>query len=153
MSDLKQYSNTGTELWKKTSLGTVYYMPVTVGGLEIPNAQISINSKKQIVETSIAGREGTIKELISAEDYKISIEGLWISDTDDYPEDGIEDFRKLYNRHEAVELKCAMTDIFLQEDDKVVLTDFDCPKMQGKQNSQSITFNAISDKYYELEIN
>ncbi len=42
----KEYSQLGNCLWKKTKLGTLEYLPVTLGELEIPNALITITGKK-----------------------------------------------------------------------------------------------------------
>ena len=75
---LQEFTNKGTRLYKKDYLGRWYFMPVTFitdskEKYEIPEAVLSITGKKTIVETPMVGRKGSVKELISIDDYKVSI--------------------------------------------------------------------------------
>ena len=80
----------GTRLYKQDALGRWYFMPVFIKHkdirsndkarssdnehtLELENAVISIEGTKNIVRTPLIGRRGSVKELISIGDYKISI--------------------------------------------------------------------------------
>jgi hypothetical protein len=154
----KEYSSSGTALWKKTKLGTLEYLPVTLGELEIPNALITITGKKNIVETPMVGRKGTIKELINIEDYDIKITGLWINDeSNDYPEEEVAAFMKLWKKNESVKIVNALTDIIFTSDDSdfsdmVVTKGFSMPDMKGIQHAQVIQIDCVSDQYFELEI-
>ena len=115
---------------------------------EIPNAVISINGKKTIVETAMVGRKGTVKELISVDDYEINIAGVALDS--DFPDSQIAELNDLYNINEAVTLKCALTDIFLEEEDKVVLKSIDFQEMRGCETSQVFKMNLVTDRSFEL---
>ena len=60
---------------------------------EIPNAVISIRGKKSIVETAMVGRKGTVKELISVDDYEIRIAGVCLDV--DFPDQQINALNEL----------------------------------------------------------
>lgn len=148
------HSNTGAVVRRQDVLGGWYFMPVAFEtqrwSMEAENAVVSIVAKKSIVSTPLVGLEGTVKELISIDDYEISIAGVILSG--DWPEAGITQLHELFRVNEAVGLKCAMTDIFLSGDDKVVITDISYPEMQGVENAQAFKMKCLSDKPFELII-
>ena len=152
---LKTHSNKGTAIYKKDLLGNYYFMPVTFihKGMEyeIDCALVNITGKKNIIETALVGRKGTIKELISIQDYQISITGAVIGDGE-WSEDGLDKINELYNINEAIELRCALTDVFLTEGDKVVITDLSIPQMQGVEYVQVVEIKCVSDRALELII-
>ena len=147
----------GSTLYKQDYRGRWYFMPVVfehpeVGEVEIPHAVISITGKKNIVETQLVGRKGSVKELINLEDYQITIAGFIQSTDGTYPENEIVQIRGLYDVNESVELICALTDLILDEDDKVVITDIDFPSTPGIEDGQVIRIECVTDKPFELII-
>lgn len=153
-ADVKTSSDTGSVLRKKDAQGRYYFMPVVFEHkgkeYEIPNAVISFTGKKNIVETAMVGRKGSVKELISIDDYEISIQG--IASSDDFPEAAIAELNELYNINEAVALKCALTDIFLEEDDRVVIKSIDISDMKGTETFQVFKIDLVTDCSFELTI-
>lgn len=151
--ELKTESKLGTPLRKKDALGRWYFLPVIIEHegkeYELPNSVIKISGKKKIIETDMTGRKGSVKELISLNDYEITVSGAVVAD--DFPEDGISMLNELYNINESVSLKCALTDIFLG-DDKVVIKDIDFAAMKGTEHVQVFTMNLVSDNNFELII-
>lgn len=152
-----QLSNTGAPLWKRTKLGTIEYLPVILAGVEIPHALISITGKKNIVETAIYGQPLTIKELVNVDDYQIKITGLFINDeSNDFPEDEINKFIKLWNINSSVEIVNVLTDLLLANIDgehpKVVIKNFSMPEMKGVQHAQIIQIDCVSDIPFEIEL-
>lgn len=148
----KMTSNLGAKLRKKDVKGRIYFMPVVLGyngkEYEIPNATIGFQGKKRIVETPMIGRRGTVKELVSLDDYEITISGVCIDQ--DFPEDALQELAGLYEVNESVTLKCALTDIFLSEDDKVVLRSIDIPAEKGTDVAQRFAMKLVTDKSFEL---
>ncbi len=72
-----------------------------------------------------------------------STDGTW-------PEDEIERMRDLYNVNESVNLLCALTDLILDEDDRVVITGIDFPSTPGIEDGQVIRIECTTDKPFEL---
>ncbi len=151
---MKENTNLGTTLRKNDLKGRMYFMPVTLihekKEYEIPNAIIGIKTTKKIVETPMVGRQGTVKELISINDYEISIAGLAVSD--DWPEEELIQLNELFNINESVEIKSALTDIFLEQDSMVVIKSMDFAEMKGVETVQTVKISLITDRSFDLVI-
>lgn len=146
----KAFTALGSTLRKGDAQGRYYFMPIEINGIEIPNAVISIKGKKTIVETAMVGRKGTVKELISVDDFEIEIAGVAMDV--DFPDEAIDELNNLFNINESVPLKCALTDIFLSQDDKVVIKSIDFPAMKGYESVQFFKMSLVSDRSFELII-
>lgn len=159
----------GTRLRKLDERGIWHFMPVYVkhpdiqgssdsgdgsqeNTLELPNAVIGITGKKTIVTTPMIGRKGSVKELINIDDYEITIAGFIQSKDGTYPEAEITQMRDLFNINEAVELVSALTDLILDEGDRVVITDIDFPSTPGIEDGQVVRIECVTDKEFELII-
>lgn len=151
---LKTQSNKGTTLYKKDALGNYYFMPVTFihqgKEYEIPCALISMTGRKNIIETPLVGRQGAVKELISLEDYQISITGAVVGENQTWPEEQLDALNELYRINEAIELKCALTDIFLSENDKVVIQELSLPSAGQTEHVQVVEMKCVTDRAFEL---
>lgn len=152
----------GTRLRGKDRLGHWYFMPVSFiysspagekKTLELERAEIkAVSVKKNIVETSLVGRKGAIRELISSEDFKVSIRAVARTEDGTYPADQIVAFKELYNVNEAVELKSVLTDLLFDENDKVVITDMSFPETPGVEDEQDVEIECVTDKPFELTV-
>ncbi|MEG2122088.1 MAG: DUF6046 domain-containing protein, partial [Rikenellaceae bacterium] len=147
-----------TDAATSTATGTVLYdedglfMPVTIGGLKIPFAVMTISGKKTIVETALVGAKGTVKELVSVDDYAITIAGMLYNGTM-YPELEISRFMELYLTNESVSLVSAFSDVvFNYGSDKVVIKSVSFPPMGGCEEMQAVKIECVSDAPYELII-
>lgn len=151
----------GTRLYKQDALGRWYFMPVSmrhpdISGkdhtLELPNAVISLEQTKKIIETDLVNRKGSVKELISIEDYDITI-GAFIQSADgSYPEQEITRLRELFQINESVELISVLTDLLFDKDDKVVITSVSWPATPGIEDGQAVTLKCKTDMPFELII-
>ena len=148
----RESSNLGSTLRKRDANGRWYFMPVVLvykgKEYEMPNSLISIRGKKNIVSTPMVGRKGTVKELISMDDYEISIQGVAL-DTD-WPDDQLAAIKEIYSVNESVQLKCALTDIFMDDEDMVVIKSIDIPEMRGVEHAQTYSLELETDRSFEL---
>jgi hypothetical protein len=155
-ADDNNYTQKGVAIRREGLRGRWYFMPVTFidegKEYEIPCALISVTGKKTIVETPMVGRKGSVKELISIDDYKVSIAGYVQSADGTYPENEIAQLMELYSINRSVELESALTSIVFDEGDKVVITDISFPEMQGVEDGQIVKIECLTDKEFELII-
>jgi len=127
----------------KDVLGRYYYMPVELGGIWLPNEPIiTITRQKNIIKTVVSGRQGTVKEQFSANDFSINMKIRAISETLDYPYDLVEELIELFEINEALDINSPITDILGIT--KVVIEEYTLDA-KTKQNIQDITLNLISD--------
>lgn len=152
----RQQMINGTELYKQDFRGIWYFMPVYISHkgkrVELQNAVISITGEKIIVKTPLVGRKGSVKELISIDDYKINITAFIHSDDGTYPAEAISEVKELYNINEAVEIISVLTDLILDTDDKVVITNIDYPATPGIEDGQAVRIECETDKEFELTL-
>lgn len=147
-----EQSSKKIDYFAKGLFGRPYFMPVKLGEVNLPNPVIKITSKKTIVETAMVNRVGTVKELISLEDYRINIKGIIITEDNSYPEDDIRTIHELYKQNTSFPIISALTNIFLTDDNKVVITDITWPEVSGTQNVKTYEMNLVSDHPFDLII-
>ena len=131
---------------------SAYYLPVYLNDKLIEHCILSVTSKKTIVETPLVNRTGTVKELISIEDYSIQLDGFFIGTKGQFPDREIDELVQLYKKNEAIQLKCALTDYFILESDKVVIKSLEFPQQKAVINVRHFRMSLVSDSIFELEI-
>ncbi len=140
-------------LYKMSALGVPMFLPATLDGVELENPIITITGRKKIVETEMTGFDGSVKEIINLQDYAIKINCTLVAEPGSiWVEQPIIELKELYKKNKALTLRCALTDLFLQPKNNVVITGFNLPDMQGIENAQVVELDMLSDKYFELEI-
>lgn len=147
---------------RKVKKGIWYFMPVSFShtdqktkitkSWEFDEAVVSISGKKTIVETAMVGRKGSVKELISVDDYEIKFMGVLESSTGDYPEQEMQELVRLWEINEAVKMHCALTAFFLKEDDSVVIKTIEPITVEGQEDIQAFSLTMVSDSPFELEL-
>jgi|WetSurMetagenome_2_1015567.scaffolds.fasta_scaffold02807_15 hypothetical protein len=153
--DTERLSAQGAVLYKKEANGTEAFCPVdiyhpgTKKNYSLPYSTVSVTRSKNIVETALPGRKGTVKELIQIEDTQLQIQGVILGD--DLPETEISELNELFEINEAVQFKNAFAEIFMKADNNVIIKDLQCPDMKGITGAQAYSFVAITDSVLELE--
>lgn len=148
------YANKGAILARGDMQGEYYFMPVTFihqgKSYEIDCALVSITGKKNIITTPLVGQKGSVRELVNIDDYKISITGALIGEDGQWPEAKLDDINELFSINQAIELKCALTDVFFEDGDKVVITDMNLPAATQIEHVQVVEIQCETDKPFEL---
>lgn len=145
-------SKLGENYWLDNLLGRPVFMPVRLGGILLPNPLVSISGSKTIVETAIAGRDGTVKEIISTNDYSIKVKCYVKDNTDLYPEDLVRKIVNLYKSNKVLTIECVLTDFFLQPKDNCVITDINIPEYEGLETMEVIELSLKSNRTFEILI-
>lgn len=137
---------------KRDLMGRPVPMPVHLNDTELPNAVISLTGKKTIVETPLTGSvlRGTVKELVSVDDYKIQIRGIIVNTSDEaYPEDYVLRLRELFELRESVSIDSPICELF--DIEEMVITDFNLPEIRG-MHYQAYEINGLSDDDFTTEL-
>lgn len=143
--------------YAKDVQGRDVFMPLTLGGLFLPYVWLNIKVAKRLIETPLTERRGSAIELISFDAVQIGVKGLVIKHDGTFPEEEIEDLRKLFERAESVSCKSVLTDIFLLSkenagNDKVVVRDLEIMDNQGIEHVRGFQCQLISDQVLTLEL-
>lgn len=142
---------TNAEIVRELS-GTPFYLPVTLDGLLLEHCVMSLTAQKIIVETPMVNRRGSVKELISADDYRIMLDGFFYRADGTYPDTEIDALVAIFDKNVSVALRSALSDYFLLAEDKVVIKKLDFPQQKGKVNVKYWKMELVSDSIFELEL-
>ncbi len=163
-----KFSNLGAPYYDEDMFGREFFMPVRINGMLIPFAVISCSWKKTIISTPLVERGGTVKEMISIDDYPINIKGILINPGDDWPEAGVLEMFSLFKINESLTMRSALTDIFLSgnsrdinggdkwgsssdtDGHKVIIKEIKRPAVSGVEHAKPFEMDLESDLIYDL---
>lgn len=124
------------------------------GALFLPYTVVKISGKKTIIKTPLTERRGTVKEQYNIDDYSISIKGFLIDQARQWPEKELRDIKALFETQQAVSLDNALTNVFLDRNDRVVIENLDIPEVEGGRNAvRPFAMQLESDAVFTLELN
>lgn len=151
----KASSKLGSPFYGIADTGREYFLPVTLGGVELPFPVLRLQARKKLIETEMVEVGASAIEYIGIDNYFISIRGLILGNGRNFPEDKVQELRDLFVRNEPLSLRNAVTDIFLitkerKGFDYVVIKDFDFPPAPGVKNVRGYEINMISHTPFSL---
>ena len=153
------FSKKGQPFYATDDFGVEFFLPVWLDDYLVPFAVISINCKKTIITTPLPERGGSVKELISIDDYVINIKGMAVNYGLDYPEDQIQTLFNKFKINKTLKLRSALTDIFLEgmQDDagndyghRVAVKSLNFPANPGVEHVKPFELDLESDTVFEL---
>jgi len=111
---------------------------------------ITCEQAKNIITTSILGKNGTVKEYIGLNDYEISLDVMIFGKNGLYPRDKVDALRKYLTYQFAINIECP----YLNKlgINYIVIRDFDVSMEEGGISQQRVHIRALSDSYYESDI-
>ncbi len=143
---------TGTPFYATTPSGRISFMPVWLDGHHLPICRLGIGRRKVIIDTPMTAGKGAVKEIVSTEDYQITIQGLALGQDRIYPEDEIAMIKEICDKNEAIEIKSVITDLLFEGGyDKVVVTDLDLRPARSK-HVQPYEIKLLSDEVFDIII-
>lgn len=140
---------------RESYLGRYYDTDLSLGvgeeadDIVITSAVCSVSLMKSVVMTALAGRDGTVKELISANDYEINVVFHVMSDTDEYPEEGMRRLQALVRENCSLYVDSAFLRLF--DIDRVAVLSMEVEQATWG-NAQEVSMRLVSDDDYEVEV-
>lgn len=142
----------GSRLYKQGPSGW-YFMPVKLATeLELWNPIMRITARKTVIETPMVEMPGSVKEIISNDDYVINIKGIIKRPNGTWPDTELEQLKRLWDLRAAIEIESALTGIFLKGNEYVVLTNMSIPDKPGSTEAVLYELEMVSDTIFPLEI-
>ena len=153
----------GTDLY-----GRDFIVPLTIKGkndqMYFPEAVVSVSRDRNIVATPVLNGKGTVKEMITDGDLKVSISLAVVSTSkegdydghstriyDTYPYKGVERLRKLLDEPERLDIVSPFLERFdLDGGDFGIVVESYSVKQDTSSNRQVVEITALSDYDYNL---
>lgn len=143
-----EQSQEGMPYYRQDIFGKEYFLPVKIGLVHLSLPVMSISGGKEIVKTPMVNAEGTVKELISLNDYDIQIYGIMHDPSGEYPETQVRQLANLFKRNRALPINSVLTGIIGIKD--VVIEDLQWLETKGFQGIAAYRMRCSSDKKFEL---
>lgn len=137
-------------------LGTPVVCPVVLKSqdeslsLRIDTVLCRITMQKNIVNTTLQGVNGTVKEYVSDGDYDIIISGLLTAPKDRYPRQDTITLQQLCKLPEALIVESDFLQLFGIYN--LVIQSYSFAQQEGQNNTQQFELQCLSDKPAELII-
>lgn len=157
-----ELSNYGQRYYDTDLFGREFFMPIRLNGVLISFAVVGCTWKKTYVSTGMPERGGTVKELISIDDFSINIKGILVNPGNEWVEAGMVGMYDLFKVNASIELRSALTDIFLsgKSDEngkdpighRVVIKEIKWPAVSGVEHAKPFEIDCESDVIFDLEI-
>lgn len=124
--------------------------PITFPAIRFETVLFIVSQSKQIVTTNIQGRNGSIKEYISDDDYAITINGIITGQNNVYPRDSVLSLKKVLDAPVALQINSW----FLRQFGifSIVINDYNFPQVAGRNSQQEFSISALSDLPVILQI-
>jgi len=147
----------GVPFYAKNNNGNEVFMPIWLikedgSKLLLSNTVSDMTSQKNIVETPLVNRKGTVKEEISVSDWVINVKGIIVSADVNYPDAQVQELNELYDLGTALGIQNARTSLVLAGDEMVVIKNLKLREIKGVKNIQAFEMQLISDLNFELII-
>ena len=115
------------------------------------NAIMTVERAFTIVKTTLQGRQGTVKEYIGAEDYRVTIAADLIpNNADKYPVSDMQKLIAIMNSQKQIEVISEFLSLF---DIRYLVPDIiRVYQVAGQQSRQSVELHFLSDKDIQLNI-
>lgn len=138
----------------KDMIGREVFCPITIqaGGVdyEFPFVVAGLKTKKLLVETPMIERSGSVIEEIGIDAWRISVKGFLIDPLNQFPDDQLDQLNQMFLNREPVRIKSALTDIFLEKNDRVVISTLDIPEKAKVIGVRDFSFELIQDGIFDL---
>ncbi|MCL2245853.1 MAG: DUF6046 domain-containing protein [Lentimicrobiaceae bacterium] len=139
--------------------GAEIFMPIWLSDADreamqylLPNTTMSLMNRKNIVTTTLANRDCTVKEEISRGDWEINIRGILVGEGNHYPEEEKALLVQWYKEKKTFNIQNARTAICLDDNEKIVITELNFPEIKGFENTQPYELKLLSDVEFSLYI-
>jgi hypothetical protein len=153
-------------------IGRPVFMPITITTkqanststveYDFPFSMLSIKNKKIIKETPMVERGGSVIEEVGLGAWEIEMKGFLIDANNQFPDDQLTSLYKLYVSNQlstntySVNLRCALSDIFLGGNTDVVITEIEIPAKAKVIGVRDFSIKMVQDgvlTLYPVNIN
>jgi len=142
----------GTYQTLKLVKGVPTTVSVDYDGYDFPSTTLCVfNRTKNIVKTRVQGADNSVKELISMDDWTVTISGILggVPGTNKYPDVEVQALRNLFEVPAALQVSGRLFNLLGIKN--LVLENLNLPQLEGIKNIQPFQMTASSDTPLEIQ--
>lgn len=109
---------------------------------------IDVQLPKRIVKTPIPGKDGTVKEMMSADDHQITIKGLLVNNSGEYPQAEKQELVNMLDLNASLEISSKFLNTFGIS--HLVVESYSFGSLEGFPDTLPFTIKCVSDRSDEL---
>lgn len=134
--------------FERITYGTSNNQTKVVPEIRLQTILITVSLTKNIIETAIQGKDGTVPEYIGAGDYQITINGIICGANGHYPKDEVAQLKKMFDAPRSI----PVISWYLQNLDiyDIIVKDYAFDQEPGGYSKQNFTVNCRS--YFPVEL-
>jgi hypothetical protein len=122
---------------------------VEYAGLSLNSVKIVVTQSKNIIQTKIAGRDGTFKEYVSLSDFEVNVNAKVTELFNVFPADQLNNWKYLSFIPENIKVVSKFLNEYFEIFD-VVIKDFDVSPVVGSLNEVQLNIRMLSDENLDL---
>ena len=132
---------------------TLTALELRCGGQEIKLKECIclVTLEKNIVQTALQGRNGTIKEYISDGDYQVEIAAALTAEHDDYPKEELKKLMNILQMNESIDVSANNDFLNLFGINNLIVKSYGF-NQETHSNRQTFTVCCLSDMAYEIKL-
>lgn len=148
-NDILKYSLLGTPIYTSLELKSNDNSKSVV----LDAVVVDISQSRNIVKTSLQGRDGTVKEYISDGDYSLNIKGILVNEesSDLFPERELKSLLEIVKIKDSIKVISQYVQLFGIT--QLVVESYSVPQEPGQYNMVVFELTCSSDTPIELKIN
>jgi len=117
--------------------------------IKLQTVKVTVTQAKKIVNNYIAGRDGSVKEFISMDDYTINVSGKINELTPLMPADQLIELSKVKNAPNSIPVICKFLNVCFNIHD-VIITSLTVNTIQGCMNEVDFSMDMVSDAPFDV---
>ena len=149
-SDLPEVSTSGSTDWVGVPTLTSLTLQLGDQKLELKECVCTVTLEKNIIQTALQGRNGTIKEYINEGDYQVEIVAALTSECDQYPKEEIQKLMSFLKVNDSL-LVDEESFLGLFGITNLIVKSYGFSQ-ETHSNRQTFTICCLSDTAYEIKL-
>lgn len=149
-TDLPEVSSSESTDWVGVPTLTSLTLQLGDQKLELKECVCTITMEKNIVQTALQGRSGTIKEYINDGDYQVEIAAGLTAECDEYPKEEIQKLMAFLHTNDSL-LVDEESFLGLFGITNLIVKSY-CVNQETHSNRQTFTICCLSDTAYEIKL-
>jgi len=117
---------------------------------DFPYSIVGLRSRIEMKSTPMIERGGSVIEEMGAGPWEISVKGFLMNPDGQFPDDQLDAINQLYKYRQPLNMICALTDLFLELSDQVMISSLEIPPKPKVIGVRDFVMTVVQDSILDL---